>query len=174
MKYSLLILYILLTVTVQAQFTPKKYFTDSISFSYDECRLIQKKGVKDRIKMCTPITYEARASFSEFSVTEIRENSKSNPINKDAKFYYHGLINSIDFDRSEIVQYTEYGETTTNPTEIYELRLKAKNDQLPFTSKDAYFPQSTTLAIYMFFATESDAKATKDFLEKRNKEWKGQ
>lgn len=170
MKLILLFLSLQITLAGKAQFDVVKYFSDSISFSYEACTSVKEK--KKESKSCTIVKSVVRNYGEQIRVTLIRVKN-GEVSNEDRKNYEEGDLSSIDFYNSEIVAHKEFNavydkkEYTgfTTPAEVYELRLKAYYYKPGFASVSKYFGRSSALAIYMYFPSYSAAQEAKTFLQ---------
>lgn len=162
MKKLFFFIYCSLAFTAQAQFDAAKYFSDSVSFSYQECRasIVRKKEVMT----CSNYKFFNRIIGTQFTTTQIMYWPNKTIVNEGRTEYDGGTFSSIDFNRSTIKPLYQYN-TVTTPEQVYVLTLKGKDPQHWFARVSKYFPLKAIEEIRLYFPSINAAQETKDYLK---------
>ncbi|MDZ4846569.1 MAG: hypothetical protein SH857_13600 [Chitinophagales bacterium] len=169
MKHSLLaMLFVFAILSAHAQFSAEKYFTDTVAFAFQRCSVSVVK--KKEIKTCVPYTYTVQLINDEFIITEFVESSvKNSPQDNsytDQIVTYAGRLVDMNTVDMAVKKFTGFGKQTI-PAEIYGLIIWSDNYGLPFTSQSELLGKNTTLGVYLYFASESDAYSARAYLIKK-------
>ena len=162
MKNLFIVILCSFSLTVQAQFDAGKYFTDTISFSYQECEVSIVK--KKEVTRCTTRKYITRIIGDQFTTTEITYWPSGTIVNKELTEYDGGKFTSIDFNKSTIEPIFLFKNSTTTPAQVFVLKLVAKDMQHWFASVSKYFPVKATEHINLYFSSIADAEEAKSYL----------
>ena len=157
----LFVVFFLQAISAHAQFDAKKYFTDSVSFTYQSC--FTKKEKKKEVKVWGDEKCIAKLVFDSVRIYMVTVYPGSTT-NTSMRKYVKVNIGDIDYNHSEIKKHVGFGGET-NPATFYELHLKAKDDKHWFKSYSEFFATSFVEEAEMNFATYDDANAAKSYLE---------
>lgn len=155
---------------IQEQFSPEKYFTDSVSFTYEKCSVSIKK--KKEVRNCKTHNFTARVEYNQLTIFE-EFTSDNGMYNSDHLDYTYSNLADINYTSSTIKKNVEYQPVdgsyaiVTKPEEYYRLSITPKYGK-GFGSVSRYFGRKGESSQSLYFNTQQDAMEALKFLENIN------
>ncbi|MEP7264430.1 MAG: hypothetical protein ABI772_08030 [Bacteroidota bacterium] len=177
MKILLIAASLLISINVSAQVDPLKYFTDAVSFSFDQNVVTIKRGRET--KVTTNCKYIARIEDDQIKLTEMSVTGKE-VNNADGKIYMSGEIANLNLNKIVIEDISEPDYVTdkmtikhsTIPAVVFRLALEPVFGLPPFSTYNESVYVSSSNTLYMYFPSQAAAEEVLTLLKAKQEDIK--